>query len=126
MATITPFIVGLWRKSSAICLFCAAVCASLCGNACGSDPAQAQSNTRTYTASAPDGMAVFRKYCIACHGADGKLGLNGAKDLSASTLSKAERIQVITNGRKLMTPFNEVLSPEEIQAVAEYTLSLKK
>lgn len=74
----------------------------------------------------PDGMAVFRQYCLVCHGADGKLGLNGAKDLSVSALTLEERLNIITNGKKLMTPFNEVLSPEEIKAVAEYTLTLKK
>ena len=75
---------------------------------------------------APDGMAVFRKYCVLCHGADGKLGLNGAKDLSKSALPLEERIKVVTNGRKLMTPFGEILSPEEIQAVAAYTLTLQQ
>jgi cytochrome c6 len=96
--------------------------------ACGS--AEEQLNQRAAEARAgagpvtPDGMAIFRQYCIACHGADGKLGLNGAKDLSAGTLSLDERIEVITKGRKLMTPFGEVLTPEEIRAVAEYTLKL--
>jgi cytochrome c6 len=71
-------------------------------------------------------MAVFRQYCITCHGSDGKLGLNGAKDLTVSPLTNEERINIITNGRKMMTPFKEVLSPEEILAVADYTLSLKK
>lgn len=80
---------------------------------------------RNDTPRPPDGMAVFRQQCVTCHGADGKLGLNGAKDLSASLLSKDERIQVITHGRNLMQPFEKILSPEEIQAVAEYTLSLK-
>ncbi|MCC6459771.1 MAG: cytochrome c [Saprospiraceae bacterium] len=76
--------------------------------------------------TAPDGLAVFRKYCVTCHGVDGKLALNGAKDLTKSALSLQERITQITNGKNMMTPFAEVLSPEEIKAVAEYTLSLKK
>lgn len=76
--------------------------------------------------NAPDGMAVFRQYCITCHGADGKLGLSGAKDLSISTLTVEERVNNVTNGKKMMPPFNEVLSPEEIKAVVEYTLTLKK
>ena len=74
----------------------------------------------------PDGMAVFRQKCVTCHGADGTLGLNGAKDLTQSTLTLEERINLVTNGKKLMTPFVSILSPEEIQAVAEYTQSLKK
>jgi len=74
----------------------------------------------------PDGSAVFRKNCTTCHGANGSLGLNGAKDLSTSTLSLEERVNIITEGKKLMTPFGKLLSPEEIKAVAEYTISLKK
>ena len=70
-------------------------------------------------------MAVFRKNCITCHGADGKLGLNGAKDLSASAISVEERMEIITNGKKLMTPFKALLSAEEIKAVATYTMTLK-
>ncbi len=75
---------------------------------------------------APDGAAVFRKNCTTCHGSDGALGLNGAKDLRASTLNFDERVTIITEGKKLMTPFGAILSPGEIKAVAEYTLSLKK
>ena len=74
----------------------------------------------------PDGMAVFRQKCVTCHGADGTLGLNGAKDFTQSTLTLEERVNIITNGKKLMTPFGTVLSPEEIQAVAEYTMTFKK
>lgn len=72
----------------------------------------------------PDGMAVFRKNCITCHGADGRLGLNGAKDLSTSELPLSERIQIITNGKNLMTPFKALLTEAEIKAVAEYTIGL--
>lgn len=74
----------------------------------------------------PDGMAVFRQKCVTCHGADGALGLNGAKNLGESILPLEERINIITNGKKLMTPFGTLLSPEEIKAVAEYTQTFKK
>ena len=74
----------------------------------------------------PDGLAIFRRHCIVCHGADGKLGLNGAKDLSASERSLPERVEIITKGKNLMTPFGAILSKEEIEAVANYSLSLKK
>ena len=74
----------------------------------------------------PDGMAIYKQYCIACHGANGKLGLSGAKDLSLSVLTMEERVRLITNGKNMMTPFNEVLSTEEIEAVAQYTFKLKQ
>lgn len=72
------------------------------------------------------GASVFKTHCQLCHGADGKLGLNGAKDLTASPLSESERINVITNGRNTMLAYENTLSKEEIEAVAKYTLSLKK
>jgi cytochrome c6 len=87
--------------------------------------AERPKNNQNSATNNPDGMFIFRKNCAVCHGADGKLGLNGAKDLTISTIPLPERIDLITNGRKLMTPFKTVLSPEEIKAVAEYTLSLK-
>ena len=73
----------------------------------------------------PDGSAIFRKNCVNCHGNDGKLGLNGAKDLSQTQLSLEERVLVITNGRNLMTSWKGILAPEEIRAVAEFVGTLK-
>ena len=75
---------------------------------------------------APDGMAVFRKYCVACHGSDGKLGLSGAKDLTQSVLTIEERTMLVKQGKNLMTPFGDILSPQEISAVVDYTMTLKK
>jgi cytochrome c6 len=75
--------------------------------------------------SLPDGLTVFRQNCVNCHGNNGKLGLNGAKDLTICQLSAPERILVITNGRNLMTPWKGILSEAEISAVAEYTCTLK-
>ncbi|MBL7808332.1 MAG: cytochrome c [Saprospiraceae bacterium] len=92
---------------------------------CGSDQPK-RSGAAAGGTLQPDGMAVFRQRCVVCHGADGTLGLNGAKDLTQSATPLEERIQIITNGKKLMTPFGTILSPEEIKAVAEYTLTLKK
>lgn len=75
-------------------------------------------------ATISDGAAIFQKNCKICHGADGKLGLNGAKDLSMSVLSLPERINIITYGKNLMTPFGQILSTTEISAVAAYTIQL--
>ncbi|MFZ4634328.1 MAG: c-type cytochrome [Saprospiraceae bacterium] len=72
-----------------------------------------------------DGQAIFRQKCITCHGADGQLGLNGAKNITQSQLNLDERIALVTNGKGLMTPFGGLLSATEIKAVAAYTLELK-
>jgi cytochrome c6 len=94
-----------------------------CGNDSHASSAAAQPSTAP---SAPDGMAVFRKYCVACHGADGKLGLSGAKDLTQSILTIEERTILVKQGKNLMTPFGDILSPQEISAVVDYTMTLKK
>ncbi|MDZ4748106.1 MAG: cytochrome c [Saprospiraceae bacterium] len=77
-------------------------------------------------AAAPDGEAIFKKYCVLCHGVDGKLGLNGSKDLSVSIVTEPERIVQITKGKNTMTPFEGILSPQEIKAVAAYSMTLTK
>ena len=73
-----------------------------------------------------DGGKIFKIYCVTCHGAYGDMQANGAKDLRLSALTLEERIQVITKGRNIMTPFENLLNEEKIRAVAEYTLSLKQ
>lgn len=72
------------------------------------------------------GKLIYKQYCVICHGADGKLAISDAKDLSVSTISIEERIDQITNGKGLMTPYKDILSTEQILAVAEYIEELKK
>ena len=74
----------------------------------------------------PDGEKIFKIYCIACHGASGDMGAAGAAKLTESTLPLPERVKVITNGRNAMTGFKALLSADKINAVAKYTLELKK
>ncbi|MCF8239555.1 MAG: cytochrome c [Saprospiraceae bacterium] len=74
--------------------------------------------------SGPDGQAIYTQNCVFCHGADGRRGLNGAGDLTASTLPLELRKEQITNGKGLMTPYKNILTPEEIDAVARFTLTL--
>ena len=71
------------------------------------------------------GEKVYRTYCIVCHGIDGKLELNGAKDLSKSVIPIEERITQVTEGKGLMTPFKGIISDEQIKQVSEYTFTLK-
>ena len=72
-----------------------------------------------------DGEKIFKTNCVLCHGEDGKLGLNNAKDLTQSKMTMDERIGNITNGKNAMTPFGNLLTKEEIEAVAAYTFKLK-
>lgn len=75
---------------------------------------------------AVDGAKVYKISCALCHGMDGKLGLNGSKDLSISALTLEERIALITKGKGVMPAQENILSAEEIKAAAEHTMTLKK
>ncbi len=72
------------------------------------------------------GVSIFKKNCVTCHGVNGAMGMNGAANLAMSELPLDERVLVITNGRKTMQSWKEVLTESEIKAVAEYTLKLKQ
>ncbi len=84
------------------------------------------------TSAAPEveenkkGKLIFKQYCVICHGADGKLAVSNATDLSASKLSLEDRITQITNGKGLMTPYKDILSVDQIEAVADYIEVLRK
>ena len=76
--------------------------------------------------STVNGQEIYNASCATCHGADGKLNLMGAKDLSVSTMDLTARIDIIKNGKNAMNPFGTMLTEEQIKAVAEYTETLKK
>jgi mono/diheme cytochrome c family protein len=71
------------------------------------------------------GIAVYNSYCTACHGADGKLKLAGAKDLTVSTLTPEQVKSLLKNGKNAMPKFKTVLSPEELDAVIQHSLELR-
>lgn len=75
--------------------------------------------------SVEEGEHVFKKYCIICHGSDGKLGVNGAKDITISKLTLEEREIQVKKGKNTMTPFEGVLTEEQIKSVALYSMNLK-
>lgn len=78
------------------------------------------------TADIHPGKTVYKTYCVACHGPDGKLMLNEAPDLSVSKMTMEERLENIRKGGSMMPAFAEVLSEEQIEAVAEYLDELKE
>lgn len=94
--------------------------------ACSQSGGDKSGGEPTAEAPAVDGEKIYKTYCVTCHGLYGDMGASGAFNLQTSVLPVEERINVITNGRKVMTPFKGLLSEEKIKAVAEYTLTLKK
>ncbi len=73
----------------------------------------------------PNGKDIYTTRCAGCHGLGGQLQLAGAKALPASTLKKEEVVAQIQMGKGSMPPFDGRLSPQEIQAVADYVIQLR-
>ncbi len=72
-----------------------------------------------------DGAKIYKTYCVTCHGLYGDMGGSGAFDLTTSKLNLKERIEVITKGRNLMTPFEGLLNEQKIKAVAKHIETLR-
>jgi len=71
------------------------------------------------------GAKVYKAHCTICHGEDGRKGFANSSILPESELSEKERILVIANGRGTMSAYKNVLTDKELEAVAQYTLTLK-
>lgn len=69
---------------------------------------------------AVNGKEIFEEKCTLCHGSNGKLGMSGAKDLSVTALDHQNIVAIITEGKNTMASYKTVLSPEQIEAVANY------
>jgi mono/diheme cytochrome c family protein len=68
---------------------------------------------------------LYTENCAVCHGADGRLGLNGAHDLSKSNLNTTGRVYMVTQGLGKMPSFKDKLTTSQIQQVVAYSISLK-
>lgn len=75
---------------------------------------------------AVDAKKKFKNLCAICHGTKGNMKINGAKDLTKSSISLTESVAQVYHGKGLMTPYRGILSDAEIVAVAKYTESLRK
>jgi hypothetical protein len=69
-------------------------------------------------AGSADGKTLYDGNCRLCHGDDGKLGLAGAKDLSATSMDTPGITEVILKGKGNMAPVR--VSEEQAAAIAGY------
>jgi mono/diheme cytochrome c family protein len=73
-----------------------------------------------------EGKAAYDTYCASCHGADGKLMLAGAKDLSTSTMDYNSMLLLVSHGKNAMPAFSSVLSEEQIEKTVKYVETLRQ
>ena len=66
-----------------------------------------------------DGRTLYVNNCVTCHGANGKNGIPGAPDLSATQLSPDSIASIVMNGRNTMGRIDG-LSKEHAMAIATY------
>lgn len=77
----------------------------------------------------PDAAATKKLYdqkCAICHGFDGKQQYAGAKNISITSMNKSEIITQIAEGKGTMPPQKDVLTSEEIEAIAEFVLQFQQ
>lgn len=95
---------------------------------CGGTKTREQYPVRL-TADGPIDVTLVKKLydvkCALCHGQDGAQQFAGAKNLTQSVLAKNEVYQRIAEGRGSMPPHKDVLSEEQMDALAEYVLTLR-
>lgn len=72
------------------------------------------------------GKELYEKNCKFCHGPKGNRTLGGSKKISESLLTKEERIKIISKGSDKMNGFEDQLDQNQINMIAEYTLTLSR
>jgi mono/diheme cytochrome c family protein len=73
------------------------------------------------------GQYLYEKQCTACHGADGKLGNSGAKDLTQSILTEVEIREILNEGKGAMPAQIELIAnPDEMDSVIQYIQKFRK
>ena len=82
-------------------------------------------STHSQAAPPAPGQLIFQKNCVRCHGKDGRLGLNGAHDLTKSNLNTMGRTYLVTNGMGKMPSFGKALTAAQVAQVVAYSLTLK-
>lgn len=72
-------------------------------------------------------MRLFEINCSNCHGMDGKLGNSGAKDLSQSTMSDAEIVTILEEGKNAMPPMGMLMeNSSDMDSIVVFVKSLRR
>ena len=102
--------------------------ATLLVASCGGSKTRDQYPVRSGDNGPVDVTLVKKLYdvkCALCHGYDGAQQFAGAKDLTQSVLPKNEVVLRIAEGKGSMPPHKDVLSVEQMDALADCVLTLR-
>lgn len=83
--------------------------------------------------SPPDGAALYKAKCAACHAADGsgsspmgkKMGLRDLGSAEVQKMTDAQLTTITADGKGKMPPFKSKLSDEDIAAVVKHLRTFK-
>jgi uncharacterized membrane protein SirB2 len=64
--------------------------------------------------------ALYNSNCSLCHGADGKLGAGGAKDITSTTLDEGGIREIILKGKGMMAPVK--VTGSQADSIARYVV----
>ncbi|WP_391117588.1 PQQ-binding-like beta-propeller repeat protein [Psychrobacillus sp. L3] len=79
----------------------------------------------TVSANLDKGITLYDANCLACHGNQGANGHNGPNLQDSKIAENKEAIiERITNGKNGMPSFKETLTAEEMQAIADYVVTV--
>lgn len=126
-AAIPTAIVGFRKKNKTLAALAVFLIFTAYGLAEMNRKAKTGGKIDTSTATDPIavGKIVYSNSCINCHGADGKMGGSGAKDLSASTLTNDQKIDLIRHGKNAMPAYKD-LTDQQVKDVIQYINTLKQ
>jgi len=111
------------KKTIASCVWICIIMISACTNQSSPTP---PTKTDEHSTGTINPSELYKANCVVCHGADGSMGMNGAKNLKESTLQKEQIIKQVTYGKGMMAGFENRLSASEIDQLADYILTLRK
>ena len=83
-------------------------------------------STEGGTPSAGEIERVYGHKCAICHGKDGNSLIKLAPNLTESTLTLEERVNIISYGKNTMPPQKDVLDEATILGLAEYVATFRK
>lgn len=73
------------------------------------------------------GQVLYFNQCSSCHGADGSLGVSGAKDLSKSKMNNSQIKYILSEGKGAMPSQIELIgNPTKMDSVIEFVKQLRK